>query len=147
MTNTLDKEKVMEDTFNYILKCRDNFLRMQQAELEDFETVLVALKDTNVYITECLLLENYIKSSGISLQNKNMLTQVISVRQTLQNFNSSLTAILRSITLLQRYKNDTGSLVELGRSQYAILYKDETSDCRLLFHIRSGHLIRYNFPF
>ena len=49
--------------------------------------------------------------------------------------------------MLQRYKNDTGSVVEISRNEHAILYKDETSDCRLLFHIRSGHLIRYNFPF
>ena len=57
----------------YIIKCRDNFLAMKQAELEDFETVLFALKDTNVFITECLLLENYIKEEKAGLQYKNTL--------------------------------------------------------------------------
>jgi len=143
----LTKEKMIKDTFDYIIKCRDNFLAMKDAELEDFETVLFALKDTNVFITECLLLENYIKEEQAGLQYKNTLSRIVSVRQTLQTFNQSLTAILRAITLLQRYKNDTGELIELDRNKYCVLYRDDTSDCYLLYHMRSGQLIRYNYPF
>lgn len=143
----LDNKEIIKDTFDYILKARDRFLAMKEAELEDFETVMYALKDINLYISECVLMEQYLKNEGIGLQNKNTLSQVVTVRQLLQSFCHSLTAILRAITLLQRYKNDTGELEEMQRNKYCILYRDVTSDCLLLYHQRSGHLQRYNFPY
>lgn len=135
------------DTLNYLIKCRDNFLKIVESDTHDFEVVLKALKDLNLYISECIIIESYLKDENKGLQNKNLLNQIITIRQNLQIFNQSLTAILRSITLLERYKNDTGQLIELSRNKYGVLYKDETSDCYLLFHSRSGWLQRFNFPY
>ena len=144
---TIDKNKMVSDTLNYIVKCRENFQNIVEADEQDFDVVLKALKDLNLYITECMIMENYIKDEGIGLANKNILSQITTVRQNLQLFNQSLTAILRSITLLQRYREDTGQLVELNRNKYGILYRDDISDCYLLFHLRSGWLQRFNFPY
>ena len=140
-------EEIIRDSINHIIQCRDDMIKICEADSHDFETVLQALKNLNVHITDCLIMENYLKSEGTGLKIKNTLSQVITIRQHLQLFNQSLTAILRSITLLQRYKEDTGQLIELNRNKYGILYKDETSDCYLLFHIRSGWLQRFNFPY
>ena len=151
MVQNITPESIVGDSLSYIIKCRENFQDIidKTAEGNDvqFEVVLKALKDLNLFITECLLMENYLKSESIGLSNKNKLSQVVNIRQQLQLFNSSLTAILRAITLMERYKNDTGQLIEIERNKYGILYKDETSDCYLLFHLRSGWLQRFNFPY
>lgn len=147
MKKTVLNKDMIRDTLEFLVKSRDNFMKTIEADEHDFDTVLKALKDINLQVSECLIMENYLKDEGQGLQNKNILSQITTVRQNLQLFNQSLTAILRCITLLQRYKEDTGQLVEISRNKFGILYKDETSDCYLLFHLRSGWLQRFNFPY
>lgn len=126
--------------------CSEEAFKPKNDKLQELLTA------NNIYLSDLLILKHHFSDfSNLDVEaimkHKKFIKQIDELLGTFRIYNASFTAMLRAVTLAEKYKSETSELKVLLDNKYGTLYHDEIQDYYVLLHKRSGCLRKFCEPY